>query len=441
MNAERYVVLGTAQVRSPWFREVARWANSAMLPVEFVKTMSIEEARVRLRSGRGFSALLIDDSLAGLDRDLVQMARDAGCAVIVIESGRAARQWGELGVAAVLPAGFSRSDLHQILSQVATPVPLGQATDLAPPGVGEASGYRGALVAVTGAGGVGRSTVAMAVAQGLAADPRYLDNVCLADLALTAELAMLHGTQDVVPGVVELAEAHRSGTPSIDAVRALTWRVNERGYHLLLGLRQHRDWTAVRPRAFSAGLDGLRRSFRGVVADVDADLEGERASGSLDVEERNTMARTTSAAAGLIIVVGQPGMKGMHGLLRTVRDLLAYGIEGSRLLPLVNRSPRGGRARAALTATFGELLGPRADHGVSSPVFLPERRYLDDLLRDGARLPDGWVNPLATTVGRLLDTHDHGARIPLEVPEMVPVRPGSLGSWTPDEPEDTEPDQ
>ena len=103
MAAERYVVLGAAQVRSPWFREVARWGNSAMLPIEFVKSMSVEEVRARLRSGRGFSALLIDDSLAGLDRDLVELARDAGCAVIVVDSGRSARQWGELGVSAVLP--------------------------------------------------------------------------------------------------------------------------------------------------------------------------------------------------------------------------------------------------------------------------------------------------------------------------------------------------
>ena len=96
-----------------------------------------------------------------------------------------------------------------------------------------------------GTGGTGRSTVAAAVAQGLASDPRNLDLVCLADLALHAEQAMLHGAADVVPGLLELVEAHRSGAPSIDEVRSLTWHVAERDYHLLLGLRRHRDWTAV----------------------------------------------------------------------------------------------------------------------------------------------------------------------------------------------------
>ena len=77
-------------------------------------------------------------------------------------------------------------------------------------------------------GGTGRSTVATALAQGLAGDPRNLDLVCLADLALHADQAMLHGATDVVPGVVELVEAHRTGAPSIDDVRGLTWHVTDR---------------------------------------------------------------------------------------------------------------------------------------------------------------------------------------------------------------------
>jgi len=428
MAAEHYVVLGAAQVRSTWFREVTRWATSAMLPIEFVKAVSVEEVRVRLRAGRGFSALLIDDTVAGLDRDLVELAKEAGCAVVVVDSGRSPRRWGELGASALLPSEFSRSDLHQVLAQVAAPILRSQPDRASALAATTPSGYRGALVAITGAGGVGRSTVAIAIAQGLAADPRYLETVCLADLALDADQAMLHGARDVVPGVVELAEAHRSGTPSIDDVRALTWRVSERGYRLLLGLRRHRDWTAVRPRAFSAGLDGLRRGFRAVVADVDADLEGEETSGSLDVEERNAMARVTTATADLVVVVGQPGMKGLHGLLRTTRELLEHGVEGRRLLPLVNRSPRSPRARAELTSAFGELLGTESD--VPTPIHLQERRHLDDLLRDGTRLPDGWLQPVAGTVRTLLDREDDLRHPAPVVDEPVPVRPGSLGTWT-----------
>jgi hypothetical protein len=428
MAAERYVVLGVAQVRSTWFREVGRWATSTMLPIEFVKAMSVEEVRVRLRSGRGYSALLVDDTLAGFDRDVVELARDAGCAVVVVDSGRTQRAWSALGASAVLPVAFSRDALLQTLVQVATPIPRGTAAPQEPPTPG---GYRGRLVAVTGSGGTGRSTIAAALAQGLAGDPRNLDLVCLADLALHAEQAVLHGATDVVPGVIELMESHRSGTPTPDAVRRLTWRVNDRGYRLLLGLRRHRDWTTIRPRAFAAGLDGLRRAFRVVVADVDADVEGEGGTGSVDVEERNTMARAATLDADLVVVVGLPGMKGLHSLLRTTRALLAHGVPPAHLLPVVNRSPKGARARAELTAAFGELLAPAAEvAGVPSPIHLGERRHLDEVLQDGARLPDAWLGPLATTVQAVLDRGDGPGPTPTTATdELQPVVPGSLGRW------------
>ena len=61
---------------------------------------------------------------------------------------------------------------------------------------------------MTGPGGVGRSTLAMALAAGLAADPRDAGLVVLADLALHAQQALLHDAGDV-PGVVELVDAYR----------------------------------------------------------------------------------------------------------------------------------------------------------------------------------------------------------------------------------------
>ena len=156
MAAERYVVLGVAQVRSPWFREVARWATSAMLPVEFVKAMSLEEVRVRLRSGRGYSALLVDDSLAGLDRDLVELAREAGCAVIVVEGGRAHRAWAELG--RLGGAARRRSAATSSCRRSSRWPRRSRAAPRPPPRTADApaaDGYRGRLVAVTGAGGTG----------------------------------------------------------------------------------------------------------------------------------------------------------------------------------------------------------------------------------------------------------------------------------------------
>ncbi len=432
MASERFVLLGLAQVRSTWFRELSRWSNSASLPIEFLKAMSLEEVRVRLRAGRGYSALIVDDAIPGLDRDLVDLALEAGCAVILVDTGRVATTG--LGTSARLPLGFDRGDLLQVLTQVATPIARlddAPTTHRRHEGGADAGGYRGQLVAVTGPSGAGRSTVAMALAQGLARDTRRSGLVCLADLALHADHAMLHAAHDVVPSVVELVDAHRSGIPTIETVRSLTWLVEERGYHLLLGLHRHRDWTALRPRAFEAALDGLRRGFRVVVADIDDDLEGERTSGSIDVEERNLMARTVADAADLVVVVGAPGMKGLHSLLRVTRDVLDHGVPGDRLVPVLNRSLRGQRARAELTRTFGHLLQASAgDTGVPTPLHLGVRRNLDVLLRDGAHLPDAWVGAVSGPVAAVLEqsTPRHLTDDMARMPE--PVAPGSLGSWT-----------
>jgi hypothetical protein len=428
VSADRYVLLGLAHVRSPWFSELARWATSASVPVEFIKTVSAEEVRVRLRSGRGFSALLVGDDVAGVDRDLVDLASEVGCAVIVVTSGRTARNWTELGAAATIPADFGRSELMEVLGHESTPVARTDRS-IVEPAAAPLVGWRGRLVAVTGSGGAGPSTLAMALAQGLAADPRHSDLVCLADLALHADQGVLHDVGDVVPGVVELIDAHRAGVPRTDEVRRLTWQVAERGYQLLLGLRRHREWTALRPRAFEAALDGLRRAFRVVVADIEADFEGETSCGSLDVEERNLMARSTVASCDLVVAVGRPGVKGLHSLLRVVRELSDQGVTAERLVPVVNGAPKSPRARAEITAAFGELVRTAAPD-LPSPLFVPHRPRVEEALRDGTRLPEPVVAPLRGAVTTLLDRVRDTGPVFAAPSEPVAVVPGSLGSWT-----------
>ena len=432
-DGDRYVVLGLARVRAPWFGDVARWATSAALPVDFVKVVSGEEARARLRTGRPFSALLVDAGLAALDRDLVELAWQHGCVVIAVADGRSVRSWRELGVHAVLPANFQREQLLDGLRAVARPLSRGDELALPtmqataePPGA-----WRGWLVAVTGAGGVGRSTLAMALAVGLAADPRDRGLVVLADLALHGHQALLHDAGDVVPGLSELVEAHRAAALPAPQVRALCFAVPDRGHDLLLGLRRHRDWTALRPRAVDAALHALRGAYRVVVADVDADVEGEEQCGSVEVEDRNVLARHTLRDADLVLVVGLPGIAGVHSQLRVTRDLLELGLAGDRIVPVVNRAPRNPRMRAEASAAYARLL-TATNPGVmlaSSPLYLPERRGVAELLRDNAGPPAQLVRPLAGAVRGLLEAAPPLAGVPGAGPEPVPVAPGSLGSW------------
>ena len=418
---ERYVVLGLASARRTWFQDVARWSTAAMLPVEFVKCLALDELLVRLAAGRPFSAVLVDAGVPGVDRDLADAARRAGCALLVVDDGRAQRDWSAMGAAGVLPSDLDRHDLLAALKDHASPIARSEAAAADVDANRDGTGWRGDLVAVTGARGAGASTIAMAVAQGLAADPRHAGLVVLADLALDADQAVLHDSGDVVPGVQELVDAHRTGSPSADEVRALTWDVPGRGYSLLLGLRRHRDWAALRPRAVAAAVDGLRRAYRVVVADVDPDVEGEAQCGSADVEERNVLARTAVLNAGVVAVVGTPTTKGVHSLLRVVDGLLDVGVDAGRIVTVVNRAPRSPRVRADITRALAEL---RRDAALASPVYALERRRLDDVLRDGERLPPSFANPLGSTVAAVLDQ-------PVAAPVPVdPVPIGSIGAWS-----------
>jgi hypothetical protein len=421
--SERFVVLGLAHVRSVWFAAVAQWAHSATIPVEFVKCLSAEEVRARLAARRPYSALITDASLPEVDRDLLGAARAAGTAVVVVEDPRVPRDWAALGASALLPAGFERADLLAVLTQHARGVPRNEPTAPLPdPGPRE---WRGAVACVTGAGGTGASTVAIALAQSLADDVRNTGLVLLADLCLNAEQGMLHHARDVVPGVQELAEAHRAGTPSIDDVRALAFDVEERGYHLLLGLRRARFWTAIRPRAFEAAFDSLRRAFRIVVCDIDGDVEGEGAGGSIDVEERNHLPRTAALESDIVFVVGTPSMKGIHSLVRVAGELAALGVDAPRIVPVINQAPRAPRAKVTLSQTVGRLLAPAiGPRQTADAVFLPVRK-VDEAFRDGVRLPAGLGPPLVAAFEAAM-----ASSAPASRPQARPVEPGSLGTWS-----------
>jgi septum formation inhibitor-activating ATPase MinD len=427
MARERFVILGVARARSLWFRAVAQWATSAAIPAEFIKCVSAEEVRAHFSSGRAFSAALVDAGLPTVDRDLIAAARETGCPVLVVDDGRTGRDWRALGAATVLPAGFDREQLLDALAthtlmvgggdtQVGAEVPLAVEERL------------GRVVAVCGPGGTGASTAAVALAQQLGTDPKGEGPVVLADLALRAEQAMLHDARDIVPGVQELVEAHRGRRPTAEEVRALTFDVAGRNYHLLLGLRRARYWSTVRPRSFEAAFDSLRSAFGTVVCDVTADFEGEEDGGSIDVEERNVMARTAVQRADAVVVVGTAGVKGLHALVRVIGELLDAGVSATRIVPVLNLAPRNPKARAELAAALGQLtaLPAGAAAALPSPVFLPQRR-VESALRDGAPLPAPLGPLLAGAVRATFARNPRRAGTSLDAPQLV--APGTVGTW------------
>jgi len=423
----RFVVLGLALPRSPWFRSVAQWSNAASVPVEFVKCMSANEVRAHLAGGRAFSALLADGAAPGLDRDLIDLAATSGCAVIVVDDMRLTRDWIGLGASAVVNPLFERDDLVDLLSQRASRITRSDVVPGDEPSAPVATSTA-RVAMVCGAGGTGASTAAIALAQGLCDDLRHGRMVLLADFALHAEQAMLHDARDVVPGLQELVEAHRVGRPPIEELHQFTYDVPERGYQLLLGLRRARNWSTIRPRAFTAAFDSACRGWRAVVCDTDADLEGEAEGGSMDVEERHLLARSVADHADAVFVVGHPTMKGIHGLVRVIGDLFEHHIAAERIVPVINLAPKAGRPRADLAKAVATLLqGRDGSELLASPIFLPERP-IDEALRDGVRLPASVTSPLAAAFHAVLDRTTR----PDPMSEPQRILPGSLGHWTAD---------
>lgn len=423
------MLLGLAPARATWFGEVTRWSTSGALPAEFVKCRSADEVRARLGSGRAWSALLVDSASPGLDRDLVDTALRSGAAVLVVRDQHAARDPasgpdpGHTRFSALLPPNFGREELLDVLSLHARTIGRG---DELPPSLSEpgSSPWRGRLVAVCGSGGTGASTIAIAVAQGLTVDVRHGGRVLLADLALRADQAMLHDAVELGPGLQELVDAHRLGSPDPAEVGAGTFAVPARGYRLLLGLRGPSSWSALRPRATTAAIDSLQQAFSVVVADVTGDLEGEADCGSADVEERNHLARTATTRADLVLAVGAAGIKGVHSLARLLRALAGAGVSPQRLAPVVNRAPRDPRERARLAGAVSEL-APETTV-LSAPLWVREAR-IEECLRSARPLPSTLVRPLATAVSSHLDRLADAAPPRTEPAE---VTPGTLGTWT-----------
>ncbi len=432
--SERFIVLGVAPVRREWFRLVGKWANEAVLPVEFVKCISTEEVKSRLSSGRPFSALLVDASTVGLDRDLLDMANGLGCSPIIVDHGLVDRNWADLGARAILPDGFDASALRAVLDEHANVI-HDVSTVRSTPNSGPSAETAGArVVAVCGAGGMGTSTIAMGLAQGLAQRAGCAPLV-LTDMALRSNQAMLHDARDTVPGLLEFVESHRLGVPNHSETAATIHRFPERGYDLLLGLRHERDWVSIPARALSASWSTLVTRYHTVVCDVTGDFDGAVETGSSDIEDRNRLSRMAVHQADVTVVVGVPGAWGIHHLVRTILSLHEIGVPSDRLLPLINHAPRQPRARAGIASAIADLTSSRiADAAdLASPIFVGPKRGLDELLRDGEPLPKSFSETPAGSVIAMLEHVSARATTAAMEPEPVAVAPGSLGIWSADD--------
>ncbi len=423
--SDRFVVLGLARSRCQWFCDLASWSSHAVAPIDYIKCLTPDEAQALIGSGRRLSAVLVDAALPGIDREFIALVASIGAATVVVADGASSRDWESLGCSAILNSAFTPAELVETLTRHAVPVDRSTrratrsnvgptcTTPLAP------------LIGVAGSGGTGASTVAIALAQELGRDSSEPE-VALADGARVGDMSMYHDVGDVLPGLPELVEAHRVDQLDPQEIKRLLFPIQNRSYHLLLGQRRSRDAAAMKPHSIQAAIEGLRRSFDFVVLDHDPDLDGEAETGSIDIEERHTLSRSAAKTADLIVLVGKPGAKGIHDLIRLIDRYSDLGVPRERLIPVMNQATKNPAHRLATARVLAELSSSPSSEASTlvSPLFLRNVRRMEELHRSAAVLPEALGRPVAQLSRRLL--LELGQR-QAEAAEPVRLRAGELG--------------
>jgi len=353
--------------------------RAATADAEVVLCPTADDAATALASGRRYSAVVA----AQVGDDLAAAARRA--AVPILTVGRAT-----------------------VPEHLAAPVPRADR----PPNLDSAAGAlprAGRMVAVCGPGGTGTSVVAAALAASMGAPGATL----LADFALRADQAFLHGLGEMAGGLFDLVMAARLWPIASADIRRHTIALDH--CRLLRGLRRPGHWSALSPSAFDDVLAGLLKSPGLVVADITGELEGEGDCGSIDVEERHHMARQASQLADVVVVVGARGRNGVRRLSLLVDDLLDHGIDPARIQPVVNRVPAADAPPRPRICGLPAPAIPIAD--VDGDGDGDERTLL----------PAAAVSELAAAVACLLE---HPRATPAFA-APVRVKPGSLGCSRP----------
>jgi MinD-like ATPase involved in chromosome partitioning or flagellar assembly len=260
------------------------------------------------------------------------------------------------------------------------------------------------MIAVVGPGGTGVTTLALGLGRELA----LLRPTLVADLARNGGLSCHLGLDPNRHGLPEVL-AGAWPPPSVPVAR---------GLHVLTGLRDPADWTTVPDDgAVPAALTALAVD-RTVVCDLGADLEGQRHTGSLDVEDRHRLARSAAQRAHVVVLVTTPGDGALRSCAQLARELCELAVDGRRLVIVLNRARRGPNAAAwqrAITthlwATTGILLATpavpvpqrrplRVDRPGRTTPLAPRaaRRVLAAVLRQASQLDPPPVPPLGTPI-------------------------------------------
>ncbi|MBT3248961.1 MAG: hypothetical protein HN361_08945 [Actinobacteria bacterium] len=413
MSGQRYVLLGLASGAPGWMTKVQPVLDTGQPAGEFLPCAGIADLTNRLASGRPFSALLIDHRTVGLDRELIQRSHAAHCPVIVVGKETDAGRWKSLGADEVISSFLADEDLRLALQRHGNLINQTDRfrksdTQTAPPAIGDKAkwqntSWHGRLIAVTGPGGTGASSVARALALGLGHDPRFQKSVALVDACLEADQAHLHGVDPGGKNLQQAVQAHRTGQPTAQELFTLMIQPSGAPYRLLPGLLRRRDWPAAGGSSLRSTLINIARHHLVTVVDVDpfVDLAPEEQPTSPSTP--GEIARVVMNLADFVVVVGRPSERDAIAQQRTLNTLVAAGVDDKRISPLILypagprprwRSPFG---RKKLTATnpTGEISDPGTDPSGESAAQIARRiaAQLDRLTSRTQNEPDTPLPP------------------------------------------------
>lgn len=262
---------------------------------------------------------------------------------------------------------------------------------------------------VVGAGGTGTSTVAALLSQSLASHGAS----CLVDLRLRGEQALLHNIGRSKRGLAEFILGHRNSSPTT-LPSQFVHRIPTRGYDLMAAMPSLPSWRLIDHSSLDAALHSLSRSYRSVVFDCDLDLEDRSVSGSMDIEERNMLTRSAIRSSSALVLVAQPGVKGLYSLSRLHREVLESKLVRGPIGIVINRySPSPRKAREFLE-NLGDVLDQRGSGQPVKVIFLPDTSIESQVLAT-ARFPASLASPielLSATLSTLANFHPAAPQVP-----------------------------
>lgn len=295
--------------RSAWATRCARWSADARIPFGLARCVTLTAVFDLLSSVR---AVLVDT--AALTPELLAAADSQDVPVIAIGTFSS-------DTAAHLHDTFRVEELLQVL------ITLAPARE---PAVAEQdpSGVSRVVIAVTGPGGTGTSTVAAMLAQGLTGD---FSSVLLADLCRHASQAVLHDVHTPVDGLIEMAHA----PDTADTFLPVTPIVS-RGYQLLTGMRQPLQWVSLGEQHVAQAVRLLTAGEGVVVCDIDPDTETEHDTGSVGVGDRHRLTTATLGLAQLVVLVCDPSLMGVMRGVEQARMLFRVVPETVPVMVVLN---------------------------------------------------------------------------------------------------------